>query len=90
MPPRAALDAGAAGVAESQQAGDLIEGLARGIIDRAAQEVSLDRAPAVIQARVASRDNQADGGIDFPIRVGKLAGVEMAFEVIHGHQRHIE
>ena len=45
---------------------------------------------AVVEAGVSSRDHQADAGIDLAIRVGELAGVQVAFQVVDGDQRDVQ
>src|SRR5207244_2987033 len=55
--PRGALDAGTAGVAEAEQAGDLVERLAGRVVGRAAEDLGIDRPPAEVKARVAARDD---------------------------------
>ena len=44
----------------------------------------------VVKAGVPARDDQADAGVDRPIGIGELAGVEMAFQVIDRDQGQIE
>ncbi len=85
---RRALNRRAAGKGQAQQAGDLVERLAGGVVDRAAQQLEVQRPAAVIQARVPAADDQADAGKD--VLAGRqAAGVDMGLQVIDGHQRHV-
>src|SRR5262249_36846007 len=85
---RSPLDGGTARGSQSEQTGDLVEGLARRVVDGPSQKLGLDRRLAGVQARVAAGDDQAEAGIDGALARGELAGVEVALEVIDGHERH--
>ena len=84
------LDHGAAGITQAQQAGDLVEGLARGVVGGPAQELARQRAPAGVETGVAAGDHQANARVDLAIGKGELAGVEVAFQVIDRDERNVE
>ena len=45
---------------------------------------------AAIKTGVAARDHQSQAGINVPVGIGELAGVEMALEMIDGDQGDLE
>ena len=87
---RGPLDFRAAGITKAQQAGDLVEGLARGVVGRPAQKFARQRAPADIEAGMAPGDDQADAGVDLAVGKSELAGVKVAFQVVDGDKRDVE
>ena len=56
------IDQRAAGVAELQDGGDLVEGLADGVIVGAADAFEVVEGADVIERGMAAGDDQADGG----------------------------
>ena len=80
--------AGTARVAEAEVAGDLVEGLAGGVVDRGAEHLVAAVALHVHEQRVAARHEQHH---ERQLEVGLLeeGGVEVGLEVVHGDERHV-
>ena len=79
-------------VAETQQAPDLVERLARGVVHRRAQEPVLEVVAHLDQERVATGHDQRDQRERrlLPLRlagIGQPAGVHVALEVVDADQR---
>jgi hypothetical protein len=85
-----AFDGGAAGKAEVEELGDLVEGFAGGVVERAAEKVVLERTPADVEMGVAAGDDKADAGVDGGVGIGELGGVEMSLEVVELNQGDVE
>ncbi len=78
---RGALDDGAAGVAEAEEPGHLVEGLARGVIEGLAQEPVAAGALHGHEQGVSSRDQEHGHG---PLDAGVVeeGGEKVALEVV--------
>ena len=81
-----ALDHGPAGKAETEELGDLVESLPRGVVARLAHQRVRERRPRVIERGVAARDHERQERMLRRI-VGQERGVDVSLQVIHGHQR---
>ena len=78
---------GAAGIAEVQHLGGLVEGLAHGVVEGVAQHPVAADAGDLHQHRVPAGDQQGDEGKGG--RIGLEHGrQQMAFHVVHRHRRH--
>ncbi len=87
-PSRPGANDGAAGVSQPQGLGDLVEGLAHGIVDRLAQHLVAAPVPHVHEHRVATRDEARHEG---RLEVGGLeqVGKEVALEVVDANKRQV-
>ena len=85
---RDAVDGRAARVAEAEEAGHLVEGLAGGVVDRGAEHLVLAVALHVHEQRVAARHEQHH---ERQLEVGLLEQrrVEVGLEVVDGDERHV-
>ena len=83
---RKAADDRAARISQAQGLGNLVEGLAHGVVDRLAEHLIVSPGLHVHKHRVAAGDK---GGHERRLQVGRLEEVckEMAFEVVHGNDR---
>ena len=84
------LDLGPAGIAEAEQARRLVEGLARRVVDRAAQPFGVERAADVKQRRVAAAGHEPDTGLGQRLAVREPAGVEVGEDVVVADDRHAQ
>ena len=78
-----------AGKAETKDAGHLVEGLPRRVVDGGAKEFKLDSRFAMKQIRMAATHHQAHAGEDVPA-CRQPASVDVCFDVVHADQRYIE
>ena len=87
-PPRRGVDGRAAGVAEAEVAGDLVEGLAGRVVDRGAEHAVPPVALHQHEQRVPAGHEQDHEG---QLEVGLLQqrGVEVGLEVVDGDERHV-
>ena len=83
------LDRRAAGEGQTEHTGHFVEGLAGRIVDRAPQQLELQRAAAAIQARVPTADHQRDAG-EHVLAAGDAAGIDVGLKMVHRHQRNIQ
>ena len=85
---REPVDGRAARVAEPEVAGDLVEGLAGGVVERRAEQPVAAPALHGHEHRVPARHEQHDHR---QVDVGVLeeAGVQVGLEVVHRHERHV-
>ena len=86
---REAVDDRSAGIAERQQLRDLVVGLAGRVIARAAEQLVFPFALDQIQARMAAGHDQHDRG-QRDRSVLEPDRLDVAGEVVHGHERFIE
>jgi hypothetical protein len=70
----------AARVSEAEHFGHLVEGLARGIVARPAEEFVFSEFPHIEKERVPAADDESDVRGDF--RLAKKRGEQMAFDVV--------
>ncbi len=88
-----AVDPGAAGIAEAEQLGDLVVGLAGGVIDGAADVAvapgACFREPGKVEVSMAAGDDQGEQGVVARGRVRGLHedGVDVALEVVDRDER---
>ena len=84
-----ALDRRPAGEAQPEQGGHLVERLAGGVVERAAEDAEVERRGAVEQDRVPAADDEADAGED--VAPGRQsAGVDVAGDVVDADERHVQ
>ena len=89
---RGPLDRRAAGIRQAEQPADLVERLARGVVDRLAEEPVREVVAHLDEERVAARDDQGDEREDRLLAL-RLAGieqpgrVEVALEVVDADER---
>ena len=79
------LDRGAAGLRQGQQLGDLVEGFAGGIVDRAAQTREILRAVDAQELAMPARDQQHQIGI--VDAVGQARRQRVPRQMVHADQR---
>ncbi|OIQ78955.1 beta-galactosidase YesZ [mine drainage metagenome] len=77
---------GAAGVAQAEQLGRFVEGLAGGVVDRLAEHPVAPQGGDVEQHRVPARHEQRNEG-EIQRRVRQQRRQQMTFEVVHAQQR---
>ncbi len=87
---RQAVDDGAAGIAEAEQFGHLVESFAGGVVARLAEQAVVEALADLEEVGVAAADHQGEGGKSHR-RSGASGfqddGVNVAFDVIDRDQR---
>src|SRR5690606_40615468 len=83
--PRLALDGGAAGEAQAEQAGDLVERLAGRVVEGGAEQFEVQGVVAVVERGVPPAHDQAHAGEDV-LSGGQAAGVDVALDVVDAEQ----
>ena len=84
------FDPGAARIAEAEQAGGLVEGLARRIVDRAAEPLEFEWRLHMKERGVTAAGDEADAGIDPAGAMREPAGVEVGRDVVVAHDRDLQ
>ena len=87
---RGAVDLRSAGVGQSENPGDLVEGLTGGVVEGLAEKLHIAHEIAHEQQRgVSAADQQRDGGV-FDVLAGEQIGGDVPDEVVDGVQRLVE